>query len=310
VPAFPKKEFQSFVFEQPANLNKFIDPTLPLTWAIRWQWYRVVLPIWLFSSVCMTEMFAFRLWLNDRSLVANLPLLIGLAAIPPVFLFLLQEIALRAAHASKRVLKLGEKGVSISPAKHKSILWQNVNRWQLEPIPDAVGFCRLTIEYSIGKRSSWPKEWSMALQDSKVRSDFVTALDVFKQGGFSSVPLTELALPSPPSIRRFPSVRPFVALAFAMFFLVHGLPLLFGGLYPSHNAQNNSTGDSSYSVREIAKLHRFLSQHFVSLEQFKRFCRIVGGGMTLAGAVLYFYALRSTQKTRKEYANQFKPVSQ
>ena len=258
----------------------------------------------------MTEMVAFRLWLNDESLMENLPLLLGLAAMPIVLLFLVQEISLRGTHASKRVLKLGENGVFVKPAKYKSIPWQNVKRWQLQRFSDAVGFCRLTIEYRIGKRSSWPKEWSMALDDSKVRSDFVAVLDVFKQRGLSSAPVTELASSSISSKRRLPTVRTFVAIAFAMFLLIHGLPLLFAGLSAPHNAQHSSTSDSSYSIREKAKLRRFISQHFVSLEQFKRFCRVTGGGMTGAGAVLYFYALRSMQKTRKDYANQFKPASQ
>ncbi|MGH7967692.1 MAG: hypothetical protein ACREIC_03080, partial [Limisphaerales bacterium] len=131
-------------FEQAAELNRYVDPTIPLTWAVRWRSLKTILPMLLCCSALLVEQVAFRLWLNDRSLTSELPLLVFCSLLPIVLIIAAFEVLTRVAQRSKRTIKLEAKRVSISPAKYNRIPWKQVTAWQLEPIPEAAGLLKLT----------------------------------------------------------------------------------------------------------------------------------------------------------------------
>src|SRR6266404_3598506 len=117
-------------FEQPAGLNRYVDPSIPLTWAVRWRLAKPTLPILIFCSVLVVEQAAFRLWLNDRSLASELPLLFACALFPIVFIPFVAEAQVRLAHRTKRKITLEAKRVSISPAKYNRIAWKQITAWR------------------------------------------------------------------------------------------------------------------------------------------------------------------------------------
>ena len=295
---FATSDSASSVFEQSPELNKYVDPNIPLTWATRWNALRFTLPLLFFSSVIMMEMVAFRLWLNDRSLLTNLHLLLGVAALPVASVFVALEGSLRSARKCKRILKLEPKRVAISPAKYKRISWHNIKSWQIEPLADAAGLSKLTVEYSLGKRGTNLRQWAMVLKKPEQERVLISALESLRQSGVSSARLIQLSSPAFRENAR-PSVRTTVAITFALFFLVHGLPLLMGGL-SNPNSHDTSTSDNSrFTAREKAKLQLFVSRHFASRKQYSQFCVAAGGGMTTVGAVLYIYAFCSVKKSKK-----------
>ncbi len=138
-------------FEQPAALNRYVDPTIPLTWAVRWQSLKPILPMLLCCSALLVEQVAFRLWPNDRSLFSELPLLVVCSLLPIVLIIAAFEALTRVTHRSRRTIKLEPKRVSISPAKYNRFPWKQISAWRLEPIPETAGFSKLTLLYSLGK---------------------------------------------------------------------------------------------------------------------------------------------------------------
>jgi fatty acid desaturase len=87
-------------FEQPASLNRFVAEPIPLTWASRWKFIRIFLPLLIFFSIVMLERLAFEMWKLDKFQLA----LLWLALMPSGFLlivfFILGEIRMRSSHKS------------------------------------------------------------------------------------------------------------------------------------------------------------------------------------------------------------------
>src|SRR6266705_2700714 len=135
-------------FEQPADLNRYLDPTIPLTWTVRWQLLKPVLPLMVCCCVVFVEPLAFRLWLNDRNLISELPRLLACALAPIGLMIIAFELQIRIAHRTKRTIKLGPKRVSVSPAKYNRIGWNLISAWRLEPLGDAPALSKLTVEFS------------------------------------------------------------------------------------------------------------------------------------------------------------------
>src|SRR5881628_1435277 len=148
---------------QARQFNKYVDSTIPLTWAVRWQIVRPLLPLLICVSIQMVELLAFRVWLNDRSFLGSLPMLLAAALTPLLMVWIGAELQIRARHYSKRTLKLDHKAVAINPAKLSRIAWKFISGWWVEAIPDEPQFAKLTLEYAPDKKQRVLREWSMVL---------------------------------------------------------------------------------------------------------------------------------------------------
>lgn len=281
-------------FDQPAELNKYVDPTIPLTWAVRWRALKASLPMLLCCSALLVEQVAFRLWLNDRNLLSELPMLVVCSLCPVIVIIAAFEVLTRFAHRSKRTIKLEPKRVSITPAKYSWIPWKQINSWQLEPLPEATGFSKLTLSYSLGKKPKRPLEWFMVLRQADQEHQFISELEHLRQRGVNSSQVAQLSAPAPPktNTRR---VRSMLAVALGLYCILHGLPFLGAGLLPANRPHDEPQSNSRFTAKETAKLKRVVSQTFSSPEQFHRFLLVLGGGLTALGAGLYFSGL-STPK--------------
>lgn len=277
-------------FEQPAELNRFVDSTIPLTWAVRWRSLKLVLPMLLCCSALLAEQVAFRLWLNDRNLLSELPLLVVCSLLPVVLIVAAFEALTRVAHRSKRTIKLESKRVSISPAKYNRIRWNQISAWRLEPILEVAGWSKLTLSYSVGKGSKRPREWSMVLRQADQEHQFISELEHLRQRGVNSSQVTRLPTPTPPKTANQRMCN-MVAAAFGLYCLLHGLPLLGAGLLPTNRPSDESQSNSRFTAKEKAKLERVVRQTFSSPQQFRRCLLVVGGGLTTLGGGLYFWGL-------------------
>src|SRR5438445_4624479 len=101
-----KINLQAMQFEQPAELNRYIDATIPHNWTVRWRALKPALPILVCCSILLVEQTAFRLWLNDRSLVSELPLLFVCSLVPVALGMLAFEVQVRLTHRAKRRITL------------------------------------------------------------------------------------------------------------------------------------------------------------------------------------------------------------
>jgi hypothetical protein len=282
-------------FEQPAELNRYVDATIPLTWPVRWRALKAIFPMLLCCSALLVEQAAFRLWLNERSLLSQLPLLVVCSLLPIFLVVAAFEARIRVTHRTKRTIRLEQKRVSISPAKYNRIPWKQIGAWQLEPIPEAPGFSKLTLAYSLGKGSKRQREWRMVLGQADQEPEFLSELEHLRQRGVNSTRVVRLSRPAPPKVTSG-RVRSMLAVALGFYCLLHGLPLLGAGLLPSDRHADESRSSSQFTAKERAKLGRFVGQTFSSAQQFRRFFLVVGGGLTALGAGFYFWGLSSPKR--------------
>ena len=284
-------------FDQPAELNRYVDATIPLTWAVRWRSLKASLPMLVCCSALLMEQLAFRLWLNDRGLLSAFPLLVVCALFPVVLAMGGFEVLTRVEHRSKRTIKLDSKRVTISPAKYNRIPWKQINAWRLEPVPDAPGCVKLTLSYSLGKRTQSPREWSMVLRQADQEHEFISELEHLRQRGVNFSPLARLATAAPQTtINR--RVRSMLAVALGLYCILHGLPLLGAGVLPTSRPADEPQSNSRFTAKEKAKLRRVVGQTFSSPEQFRRTLLVVGSGLTTLGAGLYFWGLSRPKQCR------------
>ena len=289
-------------FEQPAELNRHVDATIPLTWSVRWKAIRPVLPMLACCSVLLVEQVAFRLWLNDRNFVAELPMLVACLMLPVALVTLASEVQVRISHRSKRRIRLEPKRIVINPAKYNCIPWKQVAAWRLEPLSHSPGLSKLTVEYSLAKGGKRPREWSMVLRQADQEHALLSELEYFRQKGSNTSPVVRLDEPAlPRASNRRP--RSMVAAALGLYLLLHGLPLLGVGLLPPDRS-SDETRSSRFSSRETAKLKRFVLHNFASAEEFRRDMLAAGGGLTIMGAGLYFWGLSTPKRSDAPAVNE------
>ena len=122
--------------EQKAELNRFVDRSIPLTWKWRWRQIKTTLPIWLFILAWLVEVWLFRAWLsNDWHWDSPLVVFGGWLAII-LFVLGVAESQVRIEHRSKRLIKFQEKKIILKPCKSDSLPWKKPAKFQLEPIPE------------------------------------------------------------------------------------------------------------------------------------------------------------------------------
>jgi len=279
-------------FEQPAELNKYIDTTIPLTWTVRWRAVKPVLPILVCCSVLFVERVAFQLWLNDRSLVSELPLLLVCSLFPVTLVLLAFEAQVRLTHRSKRKITLQPKRILISPAKYTRIAYKQVSRWRLEPLAGAPELTKLTLEYSFGRKSKLQREWSMVLRKTDQEHQFLSELELLRQMNSSAAPVVRLPEPFV-LLKPQRRLRSMVAVAVGLYLLLHGFPLLLASVIPPTGHSDPSPSESRFSAKETAKLRRTVSRSFSSPQQFRIFVLVTGSTLTTLGGVLYFWGLSS-----------------
>jgi hypothetical protein len=282
-------------FEQPASLNRYVDPTIPINWALRWRVLKPVLPLLVCCSVLFIEQLALRMWLQGRSLISELPLLLLCAISPIPMVMAAVEVQLRVAQRTKRTLTLESKGISLSPAKCNRVAWNRVRAWRLEPLADNLGMSKLTVEYSLDKKGERRREWLMVLQRPEQETGLLAELRFFGQvvanadPGIQRTDRGKLVMS-----RRF--MRGMIAISLAFWCFVHGLPLLGVGLLHSKTRPDTPRANSKFTDEEIAKLRQTVVRYFNSGDQFRRFILITGGGLTALGVGLYFLGIYSMKE--------------
>jgi hypothetical protein len=283
-------------FEQPAELNRYVDSTIPLTWSFRWKQYKLFLPVMVFCSAVMVDQLVFRLWLNDRSLISELPL-ICLAALFPAALFpLMIELQHTIMRRCKRTIKLEPKAVVIIPGPGKwGIAWKRVKWWRLEPVVNAPELAKLTLEYWRYKTGKQLREWSIALRQSDQVPGFLSELDSLRRTAGKAGEVAQLMEPSTPKTSNRPT-RGGMRMMFGLFLFLHGFPLLFAGIFFWHRQTNE--GKPRFSPTELAKIQRVVAAHFTSAGQLRHFFLIVGGSLTLLAAGFYFWGLSAMKRSR------------
>jgi len=244
-------------------------------------------------------MLAFRIWLNDRSLLSELPLLLTCALVPAALAMAALEIQVRVLHRSKRTLQLKGNHISISPAKYARVGWKQISAWRFHPVDHDPQLTTLTMEYTLGKKAKWRREWPLVLSNPQQVLAVVAELEQHRKSGSNTAPVIHLTEPNVPKIsnRRLHGT---VLLALAWWLLVHGTPLLGVGLLTPLKPTDPSASTSRFNERESAKIQKTAVRFFSSANQLRIFMLVAGGGMTALGGGFYVWALSKLTKGNSE----------
>jgi hypothetical protein len=272
--------------EQKSELNRLVDPSITKPWQFRWQWMKLFLPLWIYILAFCLELALFGSWVADKPLLKCL--LICLGPPPAVFLFfvLLREYIIRSGQRSNRVIQFHEEHVILGPGKSLCIGWENLIKFQFEPIIESPGLTRLILTYisTGGKRRQ--RLSMIAIEDRVQVNELIDYLQKQKAKTPTNCEITILDAPSAPY--RVPKyLFSGMSMFFAgMFLLMHGGPMLLSLLNPNHH---HSSEDSGFTPERAAKIHQFVANHFSSWEEFRHFFITLGFVLTVAGCSLLFW---------------------
>ncbi|HTY88490.1 MAG TPA: hypothetical protein VMB80_13565 [Candidatus Acidoferrum sp.] len=275
--------------EQKPELNRFVDPSIPLTWDYRWRQIKILLPIWFFSLLLLLEIGLFRAWLADKLQWDRLAVLI--VAVPTMFLFVLAvaEIQTRIQQRSKRVIKVEDQRIILKPAKHSFIRWKQISKFQFEPLLEDSGLMKLKL-FLCGrpsKRNSGRAFWSMVLERPTQVQELTDCLQKRRMEAPADFQVEVLEKPLPPEQA---GPIPFLGMSLywgGVLLLLHGVPLLFIGL--TDGGHHDSENDSDLAPNEKAKLGRLILKYFHTIEELRHFYIVAGGVLTVLGLLLLIW---------------------
>jgi len=269
--------------EQKPELNRFVDPSIPLTWKWRWRQTTLLLPILLLALAFCVEVWLFKAWLSSDWRWDRLPVLVGIWLAMVVFISGTIEFQVRVRQRSKRVIQIKDDRIIIKPAKNQFVRWKHILKFQFEPIVESPNLMKLKL-ISTAKKGQPRTFWPMVLENpTRVREliGFLQKKKAEMPAHFEIEVLDKPLLPGPPA--RFPFLA-MLLMSGGFFLLLHGLPLfLIGVANPGHDDSEN---DLQLTPSEKAKLGQFLLKHFSSVEELRRSYIVAGGALTLFGLLL------------------------
>lgn len=276
--------------EQKPELNRLADSSFPITWSKRWRAFKLTLPIWIFILVCLGEMSVVRAWFANRLSWDFLSSLVGGLFGGFTVLWGIIEFQIWFEGRSKRILRVKDKHLIVSPAKHQYIRFKSVAQFQFEPVAEKPSLTKLSIFEHSSKRVPLRRRFVMIIESPAQVRELVQTLEVKRQTVGKDFKIVTLNQPQPPPAgAKFPLAAS-MSITFTGFYLIlHGLPLIGIALLPrEHDSSSNLVIDPE----QAAKVGQFFAAHFSSVEQLRHFYLGAGSALTIAGLALIIWRMR------------------
>ncbi|HZL77275.1 MAG TPA: hypothetical protein VFC17_00295 [Candidatus Limnocylindrales bacterium] len=273
--------------EQKSELNRFVDPTIPLTWEYRWAQLKFMLPAWLLVLAFFVEILLFGTWLTGRFWLQLLLVALGGWLAMILFVAGMMEIQIRARQRSKRVILFNEKGITVKPAKNPFVRWKQILKFQLEPIPEVPGTTALMLYLRArpGRKQTQRAFWAMVLENPSQTQDLARYLQTRKSETPTCYEIEILESPGPAE-QKSPAPYLFLGMTLIMggyFLLIHGGPMLLAILDRDHH---DSGDGQKLSPEAAARIQHFIHRHFASKEEFRHFFLTLGIILIVSGVAL------------------------
>ena len=273
--------------EQSAELNKHNESTIPWNWAARRKVLSVMLPVLVFLLVIVTEFGIAFFWVEAPAFLMVAPLIIAIT----LYHFCRLEVRIRRMHRTKRVLQLEDGWIVLQSDKAERFKWDHVYCLRLAPLALDSSLSKLSVELQTGSNQKPYLYWSIVLKNPEQVQGLKSKLEHLRQKGITSTSLIEMSEPIPMEKPRMLSRWMFFL---AVFFILHGVPLLLTGLSFPRDGSNHWTPRAS-SVGE-KRFERFLMQHFSNPDGFCTFCIAAGGSLISLGCLIPYRLYKSAQK--------------
>ena len=292
--------------EQKAELNRFVDSSIPVTWAKRWCAFKLALPVWAFACVCMMEMSVI-----STSKVGQFSWESGLVmAAGSIFMFAffwgMIEAQIYFYGHSKRTITIKDKCIVMNPVKQPNFRWKAIARFQFEPILGNPPLTKLTI--FVHRVNRIAKHFALVIENPVQVQEVIRALESKRKATATDFKIVALSKPEPPPAVARPSVFAMSLTMAGAYLLLHGLPLLGIALMPRNHSPNNP---ADFHPGIITVLGQFLADHFSNIEQLRHFYLGLGIALTAAGLALIFWRFRvgdcTTNHEKNEKADKILP---
>lgn len=274
--------------EQSPEHNRFIDQSIPFSWGYLFRQFKLTVPLWVFSFVCLMELGILRAWLADRLNPDFVLTLLGVCLFLWGLIVAAFRLQLWIGHRSKRVLRLKKHWVSLSPARRPFLRWKHVAQFQFEPLPELPGAAKLKL-FSTDRATRHPV-FTMVLANPAITQALIACLQIHRTRVEAKFAIDVLDHPEPSAKPGpFPTLGLSLGIA-GMYFLVHGMPLLMLWLT---RGQREPAAASSIAPEVKARLGRWLANHFSSVDAMDRLVLWSGLGLSFVGLGLLFFGWRS-----------------
>ena len=281
--------------EQKPELNRYIDPTIPLTWVYRKRAIMVMLPVVIFLWVTAFERVLLMvltsnplkqdtMWGAFGGLVAGLLFITAL-------IFGGMEWATRLQHHAKRKLQILENRIVITPARTKFIKWKRIVKFQFRPVISAPNLTILEVFAKI--QISRPLRWAMVLDNPDQVQELVRQL---KGGKLESHLDYEIEmLKEPVEMGPLPPVSVWggIISVGGVVFLLNGIAMFMAWMSLSGFISPPEPSHAHAS----SPLSRFVAAHFSSREEYIQFLLTLGVSLSAVGVGLMVWGKRIAKRT-------------
>lgn len=270
---------------QPAKWNRYVDPSIPLTWRKRWQEVRTALPILCITVFLFLEMTLLRAFFDGVEVGRDKLLVLFLVF--PLFITLFLEAAIRGSHWMPRTLILRRKGLTWEHHKVLSWGWRPVKAFEFADIPGSGGAKKVCLRIVTRKGVTIRK--CLVLAESSQVSELETALrqrDNFDGADYEVLEHDAKAVK--PRLR----LLPIWCWALGFFFLVHGLPLLGLALTKGGSEETPEQKQASEERPVNPVVRDWVIRNVKTEEQLARIFLISGITFTAAAVGCFFAAGR------------------
>lgn len=272
-------------FEQPANLNRYILPWIPVTWGFRWKLFKFFLPITVFCALMAIQAILIIAWERDDWGHWLLFRILMAICILPIGLNLGVEFDLWARRKREKMLNLEGDFVRIGPGLAQRVPWQQIIAWQFNYLADEKNYRVATMEYKTGPKWGPKKKlrrYSIVLEKSQM-DQLISEVKSRRQRESLDFSTSDRESNFAPKFFEFKKVDATMNFLFwaGAFLLIEGIPFLAGGL-----GGGDHSPDPDFRPNPNGNFAKFMMAHFSSGAEFRHFCLITGAVLCGSGLLL------------------------
>ena len=273
--------------EQRPELNRLIDPDVIAPWQSRWRRIKLLFPFWFLVFGYLAEVVVFGGWLAGKPLLTDLAMALGISVAPFVLLLGLLQVFIFFNRPTKGVFQFEDDKIILGAFKNAPVVaWNDMLKFQLEPIVTAPGMTKLIVSRSkLWKGRKRVERRALVIESPVEARELLAYLQKRKSETPLRYEIAALDRPSPLFETQPHAILAMTLMLSGFFVFMNGVGCLFGLLPHAHD-------DSRLSPEQIAKVQAFWRQHFPTYAEFRNFSLSLGISLIFVGCGLFILGQR------------------